>query len=185
MVVTEQHRRDRRQVVESHGRLPNSPRSDHVQRTCALRIHRIGQDVSGRRLNQKRGVTDERDDGGGAVQCRRTSGRHVDTRRPRCSRLAQHPRDRREWLPSLASGIEESPSIKVIALSSGDDPQARSTRPRSFVEHAPALRSHCPDIVIPRGGVTEDVVSGPQDVSSPAAELKKSWPPFARNDSTF
>ena len=68
VVVTEQHDRDGRQVVERHGRLPNPPRSEQVQRTGALGIHRIGQDVSRRRLNQKRRVTDERDDGGRAVQ---------------------------------------------------------------------------------------------------------------------
>ena len=61
-------------------------------------------------------MTDERDDGGGAVQSRRPSRRLVDTRRPRCSRLEQHPRNGREWLPGGASGIDESPSIKVIAL---------------------------------------------------------------------
>ena len=37
MVVTEQHHRDRRQIVERHRRLPDSPRSEHVQRACALR----------------------------------------------------------------------------------------------------------------------------------------------------
>ena len=116
VVVTEQHRRDGRQVVERDGRLPDSPRSEQVQRTCTLGIHRVGQDVPCRRLNQKRRVTDERDDGAGAVECRRPSRRLVDVRRPGCSRLEQHPRNGREWLAGGAGGIDESPSIKVIAL---------------------------------------------------------------------
>ena len=67
MVVTEQHHRDGRQVVERHGRLPDSPRADHVQRTGALGVHGVGQDVPRRCLNQKRRVTDERDDGDGGT----------------------------------------------------------------------------------------------------------------------
>ena len=87
-------------------------------------IHRVGQDVSCRRLNQKRRVTDERDDGGGAVQRRRPSRRLVDTRRPRRSRLEQHPRNRREWLPGGAGRIDESSAIKVIALLQAMPPRA-------------------------------------------------------------
>jgi len=64
-------------------------------------------------------VTDERDDGGGTVQRWRPLRRLVDTGRPRCSRLEQHPRNGRVWLSRSASGIDESPSIKVIALLSG------------------------------------------------------------------
>ena len=87
VVVAEQHHRDGRQVVEAHGRLPDSPRSDQVQRTCALGIHRVGQDVPGRRLNQEGRVADERDDRRGAVESRRLSRRLIDMRRPRCSWL--------------------------------------------------------------------------------------------------
>jgi hypothetical protein len=36
--------------------------------------------------------------------------------RPRCSVLEQQARNCREWLPGGASGIDESHSIKVIAL---------------------------------------------------------------------
>jgi LmbE family N-acetylglucosaminyl deacetylase len=105
-------------------------------------------------LNQKRRVTDEGDDGGGAVQSWRPLRRLVDTRRPRRSRLEQHPRNCREWLSSGASRIDESPSIKVIALfqamppgsilprmirrlragapDSDHQPSARTTRKRTF-----------------------------------------------------
>src|SRR6266487_3970649 len=116
MVVTQQHRRDRRQITERHGRLPNSPRTEHIPRTCTLGIHGMSQDVSCRSLNQKRRVTNERDDGGGAVQLWRRLRRLVDTGRPRCSWFEQHPRNGREWLSRSARGIDESPSIEVIAF---------------------------------------------------------------------
>jgi hypothetical protein len=67
-------------------------------------------------LNQKRRVTDERDDEGGGVQRWWPLRRLVDTRWPWCSPFEQHPRNGREWLPRSASGIDESPSVEVIAL---------------------------------------------------------------------
>ena len=117
MVVTQQHDRDRRQVVERHRRLPDSPRSDHVQRACALGVHRVGQDVPRRRLNQKRRVTDERDDGDGAVQSRRPSRRrrrHAPASGVRGSSSIRGTAD--NGCPAAPVGIDESPSIKVIAL---------------------------------------------------------------------
>ena len=48
VVVAEQHDRDRRQVVEANGRLPHAPRPEQVQRTGALGIDRVGEDVAGR-----------------------------------------------------------------------------------------------------------------------------------------
>ena len=68
VIVTEQHRRDRRQVVEGDSQLPNSPRSNDVQWAGALGIHRVGQNIPRRRLNQKCGVTDERRDSRGPIQ---------------------------------------------------------------------------------------------------------------------
>src|SRR6185503_16779530 len=87
-----------------------------AQRTCALRIYWIGQDVSCRRLNQKRCMTDKRDDGSSTVQGRWPLRRLVDVHRPRFSPLHQHSQDRREWLSGTTTGIHESSAIKVIAI---------------------------------------------------------------------
>ena len=62
MVMAQQDGGDGRQVLESHCRLPDAPGSHQVQRARPLRIHGIGQDVPGRRLNQKGRVADERHD---------------------------------------------------------------------------------------------------------------------------
>jgi hypothetical protein len=67
-------------------------------------------------LNQERRVTDEGDDRHGSVQSGRALRLLVDTRRPPGSWLEQHARNCREWLQGGASGIQESPAIKVIAL---------------------------------------------------------------------
>ena len=116
VVVTQQHRRDRRQVIELHGRLPNSTRSEHIQRTCTLGIHRVREDVSCCRLDQKGRVTDERDDRPRAIQSRRQPRRFVNPRRPRGSPLEQHPRNGREWLSGETGGIEESPAVRMVAF---------------------------------------------------------------------
>jgi len=115
VVVAQQDGRDGRQILEPHGRLSNAARSEYVQRTCALRVHGVGEEVAARRLNQEGGVADERDRGSGASQFRRLARWHVDTPRPPRSWLGEHSRNCRKWLRAGAGGVEESPAVKVIA----------------------------------------------------------------------
>ena len=117
VVVTEQHRRDRRQVVEPHARLPDSPRSSPGHRARALGIHRIGQEVPGGGLDQERRMADERDRRGRTVECRRHLRLNLDVYRPGRARLAQHPRNLGEWLSGGSGWIDESPAVEVIAHS--------------------------------------------------------------------
>ena len=71
VVVAEQHDRDRRQVVEPDRRLPHALRSEAIERAGPLRIHRVGEDVAERGLDQERRVADEGDVARGAVERRR------------------------------------------------------------------------------------------------------------------
>jgi len=114
VVVTEQHRRDRRQVIESYRWLPDPLWPQYVERSGALRIHRICEQVAGGRLNQKGRVPDEGDDRGGAAERRRGPHGYVDVTRPRCSPFEQHARDRREGLSGCAGRIEESLPVEVV-----------------------------------------------------------------------
>src|SRR6185436_3653837 len=98
---------------------PDASRSQRVERTCTPRIHGISQDIPSLGLNEKGGMTDEGDDGGGAVQDWRLLRRVVKITWPPPPRFDQHPRDRRERLSTSASGVDESLAIKVIALLPG------------------------------------------------------------------
>ena len=86
-----------------------------VEGTCALRIHRIGEDVPGVCLNQEGCVTDERDDAGPPVRRRGSPRTIVNAPRPPRSPLPQHPQDRGEWLRRRTAGIDESLAVKVIS----------------------------------------------------------------------
>src|SRR6059058_4688788 len=61
MIVTEQHERDGRQIVEAHARRPHAAGARERNRARALRVHRIDQQADGADLDEKRGMTDERD----------------------------------------------------------------------------------------------------------------------------
>ena len=115
MVVTQQHGRDGWQVVEPHRGRTHSSWADHVQRTGTLRVDRIREDVSRRRLNQKRRVSDERDDGAGAVERGRLLWRLVDPGRPGRPWFDQQPRNGGERLSRRTRGIDESLAVEVIA----------------------------------------------------------------------
>jgi hypothetical protein len=108
--------RDRRQVVEADGRLPDALRPQHAQGPGPLRVHRVGQHIAGLRLNQERRVTDERDRGSRAIERRRLPHLHIDALRPPRSWLEQHPWNRREGLPRVTTRVEESLPVEVIAL---------------------------------------------------------------------
>src|SRR5438105_4988174 len=120
VIVAQHHRRDRRQVVEAHRGLPHAARAEQIERPCTLRVHRIGQDVAPRRLNQKRGVSDERDDGRRAIELGRAARRRVDPRRPRRSSREQQPRNLRQRRPRRAPGIHEARAVEVIASLRGN-----------------------------------------------------------------
>src|SRR5204862_3879905 len=95
--------------------LPYSSRSHRVQRTRTLRIHRVGENICRRRLDQEGRMTDERDDGRGSVEGRRRLRYDVEMRRPGRPRLAQHLRHRGEWLlRRLAGRIVKPPAVEMI-----------------------------------------------------------------------
>jgi hypothetical protein len=60
-------------------------------------------------------MADERDDGSGAVERRRSSRRLVDPRRPSRPSLEQQARDGGDGLGRPAGGIEEPLPVEVIA----------------------------------------------------------------------
>ena len=92
VVVAEQHRRDGRQVAERDRRESHPPWPGKIQRAGTLGVHRIRQKVSGRRLDQKRRVSDERNRGCCIVQSRGRLQRRLDVPRPRHARFEQHSR---------------------------------------------------------------------------------------------
>src|SRR5262245_47197997 len=63
MIVTQQNDRDRWQRIEWYGGRTDAPRANEVPRPRAIREHRIRQNVSSLRLNEKRRMANERDDG--------------------------------------------------------------------------------------------------------------------------
>ena len=136
VVVTQQHRRNGRQVVEPHGRLSHAARSQDVERAGTRGIHRVGQNIPCAGLNQKGRMTDERDDGDCAIERGRALKRLVDASRPGRSPSAEHARHGRERQDGCAGRIRKSPAIEVIALlHSRVRPRRDSTR-RAALKHA-------------------------------------------------
>jgi hypothetical protein len=122
VVVTQEHRRNRRQIVEANARLAHTSWPDPREGTCALRVYRVGDDVPRGGLNEECCMTNERNDRRCAIQRWRHPWSNFDVSRPRRPRLAQHPRNLGERLPGTSARVNEAPAVEVIA-------------------HVPALRS--------------------------------------------
>ena len=114
MIVTEQHCGDWRQVIEPDRRLTNAPGPEQVERSGALRIHRIGDQIAVGRLNQKGGMSDERHDRCSAVQRRRDPERYAHATRPRRPPLPQHSEYRRKAWHCGGCRVDEPLAVEVI-----------------------------------------------------------------------
>src|SRR4029077_4207032 len=107
-------------------------------------IHRVGEEVPGRGLNQKRRMADERDDGDGAIERNRALRRVVDARGPSGPRLPQHPWDSRKRLAGGAGWVEESPAVKVIACHVSSAPEPLQFRtPEAEARGTSSSRTRC------------------------------------------
>ena len=115
VIVAKQYGGDRREIFEAYGRLANPARSKHAHGTGLLRVHRVGQKIAGRCLNQKSRVTNERNRGCIAGELGWSLQPHIDAARPRRPSLAQHAQHGRERLSSRPRRIDESRSVEVIA----------------------------------------------------------------------
>ena len=114
VIMTQEHEGDRGQIVERHARRPNLTGSRELDRARAPGVHRIGQHGGGTDLNEKRGMTDERDDhlvqsGGG-----RLPRLDWNLPRPPGPRREQQPRHHPDRLAVRAVRIEEAAAIEVI-----------------------------------------------------------------------
>ena len=116
MVVTQQDRGDRRQVLEWNGGLPDSTRSQQSKRTSALGVHGIREEIAHLGLDQECGVPDESDRGGRVLERRNSARRLVNAAGPGPARLAKEFQYRRQRRRSSAARIAKSPAVKVIAL---------------------------------------------------------------------
>jgi hypothetical protein len=114
VIVTQQHQRDRRQVVEPHTRGPHSAGPGERERARALRVHRIDQYIGGSRLDEEGGVPHEGHNDLTLTERRRTARLDRDLTRPRglgCDKEAGHLP---EWLTVRAVRVEVAAAVEVI-----------------------------------------------------------------------
>src|SRR5262245_49238648 len=114
VIVAYEHDRDWRERVEWNGRKPDAPRSEHVPRPGVFGIHRVGQDISGGRLNEEGRVADEGHHRGCATVERRHDSRFVlDARRPRRPAFQQHPWHGGQRLQAWTRRVEEAAAVEM------------------------------------------------------------------------
>src|SRR5918994_4096435 len=93
VIVTQQHQRDRRQVLEMHTRRPHSAGPRKRERARALSVHRIDQHIRGCRLDQERRVPYKGHDDVALTGRRRAARLDRDVTRPRglgCDQEVRH-----------------------------------------------------------------------------------------------
>src|SRR5205807_8747056 len=113
MIVTEQHERDGGQIVEAHARRPHAARARERNRARALRVHRIDQQADGADLDEKRGMTDERDRHVVRADAGRPPRLDGERRRPAGARREQHARHPPEGLAIGAVGIVKPAPVEM------------------------------------------------------------------------
>ena len=116
VIMTQQHERDRGQVVERHARRPNLTGARERDRARAAGVHRIGQRVDGTDLNEKRGVANKRDDHLVRPGVGRPPRPDRNLRRPPGPRREQQARHHPERSTVRAVRIEESAAVKVVGV---------------------------------------------------------------------
>jgi hypothetical protein len=117
VIVADQHRVDRRQVVEADSRRTMPLRSRESDRRAAHRPDRIRQHIDAIELQQERRMIDERDAQSSIADAFRRfrPRRRVDPSRPE-SRLAVHlPLQKRALRLPAGMDVVKPPPIEVIA----------------------------------------------------------------------
>ena len=114
VIVAQEHHGDRWQILEADRGLTDAPGTDDAERAGVLGIDRIGEEVTGLRLDQERRVADESDHRRRGVECWRSLHDDRDTPRPRTPTFTQQPWHRGERLTCLTPGVEESSSVEMI-----------------------------------------------------------------------
>src|SRR5882672_7423786 len=114
VIVTEQHDRDRRQIVEANAGCPDAMRPRKLEWARAVGVHRIGQDAGSVGLDEKGRVANVADGELGALHRRWLPRRDGDRGGPRRAPRGEEPRRLPDRLTIRAVGIEESPPVEVV-----------------------------------------------------------------------
>lgn len=117
VIVRDQHQVDRRQRLKRQARVAHAPRADVPQRTDALGVHRVGEDIEAGQLDQKGNVIDERERELPRSKARRQGGPDpiLDAPRPGPGPRGNGPA---QQVQPTASGagvrIEKMPAVEMV-----------------------------------------------------------------------